>query len=238
MEENWKERTVLLLGEEKTKKLQKSHVLIVGLGGVGGYAAEQLARAGLGEMTIIDGDKVHPSNRNRQLLALMSTNSKSKAKLMQDRLLDINPNIKLTVIDEYIKEDRIKELLNKHYDYVIDAIDTLISKTHLIFRSLENGLPIISSMGAGGKTDPSLIKIADISETHDDKLARMLRKRLHRIGVFTGAKVIFSPEKINPSAFVFTEDDQGKKSTVGTLSYMPALFGLYISSVVIRDLIS
>lgn len=238
MKEDWKERTLLLLGKDKVEKLKNSHVLIVGLGGVGAYAAEQLARAGVGEMTIVDGDKVHESNRNRQLLALISTINKDKAELMQDRLLDINPKIKLTIINEYLKEDRIKELLQNHYDYVVDAIDTLIPKTHLIFRSLESGLRIVSSMGAGGKTDPSLIQIADISESHDDKLARMLRKRLHRMGVYKGVKVVFSPEKINPSAVIISEGEQNKLTTVGTVSYMPAIFGLYISSVVIRDLIS
>ena len=237
MKEDWKERTLLLLGEDKVKKLNNSHVLIVGLGGVGAYVAEELARAGIGEMTIVDSDKVHESNRNRQLLALISTNNKDKVLLMQNRLLDINPQIKLTVINEFLKEDRIKELLQNHFDYVVDAIDTLIPKTQLIFRSLESGLRIVSSMGAGGKTDPSFVKIADISESHDDKLARMLRKRLHRLGVYTGVKVVFSPEKIDPSAVIISEGEQYKLTTVGTISYMPAIFGLYISSVVIRDLI-
>ncbi len=237
MVENWKERTELLLGKEKINTLQKSHILVVGLGGVGAYVAEQLARAGIGEMTIIDGDSVHSSNLNRQLLALKSTQKQDKALLMKDRLLDINPELKLHVINEYIKEDRIIEILNHPYDYIVDAIDTLSPKVSLLIESLEKNLPIISSMGTGGKMDPSLIQIADISESFNDNLARMIRKRLHKKGIYTGVKVVFSSEIINSSAVILVENEQNKRTTVGTISYMPALFGNFISAVVIRDLL-
>lgn len=235
--DNWKERTELLLGKEKLDKLQNSHVLVVGLGGVGAYAAEQIARSGVGCMTIIDGDTVHPSNRNRQLLALVTNHDKHKAILMQERLLDINPDIQLNVINDFITEDRFGEILDKQYDYVVDAIDTLTPKVHLILNSLKYGHNIISSMGTGGKLDPSQILIADISETHDDGLARMLRKRLHKLGVYTGVKSVFSPERINPDAIIITEGEMNKRTTVGTISYMPAIFGNYIASEVIRDLL-
>lgn len=233
----WQERTILLFGEEKTEKLRKSHVLIVGLGGVGAYAAEQLARAGIGEMTIVDGDQVQPGNRNRQLLALVSTQEKDKAPIMQQRLLDINPALKLKVINEYITEDKMSELLDNTFDYVVDAIDTLAPKIALIYESLQKEHRIISSMGAGGKTDPSQVQIADISNTHNDNLARVLRKRLHRKGVFEGIKVVFSPEKIDKSAIILSEGEINKRTTVGTVSYMPAIFGNFISSVVIREII-
>jgi tRNA A37 threonylcarbamoyladenosine dehydratase len=235
---DWQERTKLLFGEEKVKKLNQSHVLIVGLGGVGAYAAEQIVRAGVGQVTIVDGDRVQASNRNRQLAALSSTVSQSKTVIMQQRLLDINPDLKITAIDEYIKDDRMIEILDQSYDYVVDAIDTLAPKIFLIYHALQKKLPIVSSMGAGGKTDPSQVQIADISKSHNDNLARILRKRLHRMGVYTGVKVVFSPEKVNPETIILTEGEQNKKTTVGTISYMPAIFGNFISSIVIRDLIA
>lgn len=233
---DWQERTLLLLGEEKLEKLHQSHVLIVGLGGVGAYAAEQIVRAGVGQVTIVDGDVVSPSNKNRQLVALESTLCQSKAIIMKNRLLDINPNLKIHAINEYIKDERMKEILDDDFDYVVDAIDTLAPKILLIYHAIQKKLKIVSSMGAGGKTDPSQVQIADISKSHDDNLARILRKRLHRMGVYEGIKVVFSPEKINPQSIILTEGEQNKKTTVGTISYMPAVFGLFISSVVIRDL--
>ncbi len=235
---NWQERTKLLFGEEKLKRLQQSHVLIVGLGGVGAYAAEQIVRAGVGEVTIVDGDRVHPGNRNRQLAALVSTEGMEKALVMQQRLLDINPDLKIHVVNEYIRDERMIEILSHPYDYVVDAIDTLAPKIFLLYHSLQKGHRVASSMGAGGKTDPSMVQIADISKSHNDNLARILRKRLHRLGVFEGIKVVFSPELVDNSAIILTENEQNKITTVGTVSYMPAIFGNFISSIVIRDLIS
>jgi len=233
---DWQERTQLLLGEEKVKKLNQSHVLIVGLGGVGAYAAEQIVRAGVGRVTIIDGDTVNPSNKNRQLLALSSTLKQPKALLMEQRLLNINPLLKIKSINEYIKDDRMLEILDQPFDFVVDAIDTLAPKIFLIYHAIQKKMKIVSSMGAGGKTDPSQVQIADISQSYNDNLARILRKRLHRMGVYSGFKVVFSPEKVNPESIVLTEGEQNKKTTVGTISYMPAVFGLFMSSVVIRDL--
>lgn len=234
----WQERTKLLFGAEKVKQLNKSRVLIVGMGGVGAYAAEQIVRAGIGSITIIDGDVVQASNKNRQLAALTSTELQSKAEIMEKRLLDINPELEITSINEYIKDNRMKDILDDSYDYIVDAIDTLAPKIFLIYHAIQKNLKIVSSMGAGGKTDPTQIQIADISKSYNDNLARILRKRLHRMGIYTGVKVVFSPERVNPESIILTEGEQNKKTTVGTISYMPAAFGNFISSVVIRDLIA
>ncbi len=236
--ENWKDRTLLLLGDKKLKQLEESHVLIVGLGGVGAYAAEQIVRSGIGELTIIDSDKVNPSNINRQLIALNSTINVAKTSLMQARLLDINPQLKLHVTNEFLDDSNIQDIVKNSFDYVVDAIDTLTPKVDLINHCFKNDIPLISSMGAGGRLDPSKVQIADISDTFNDNLARMIRKRLHKIAIYQGIKVVFSSEKVDPSAIVLTEGERNKKTTVGTISYMPAIFGNFISSVVIRDLLS
>jgi len=232
----WLTRTELIVGVEGLDKLKAARVLVVGLGGVGAYAAEMICRAGVGRMTIADGDKIHPSNRNRQLPALKSTEGLYKATVMGDRLNDINPDLDLTVIREYIKDERMIEILDEGFDYVVDAIDTLSPKVFLIYHSFQKKLPIVSSMGAGGKFDPAKICIADISETTDCNLARILRKRLHRLGVREGVTAVFSPEVVDKSKIKIVSGEQNKASVVGTISYMPALFGITCASVVIRDL--
>jgi tRNA A37 threonylcarbamoyladenosine dehydratase len=235
---DWSERTELLLGKEQVDKLSKKHVLIAGLGGVGAYAAELICRAGIGKMTIIDGDIVQTTNRNRQLIALRSTEGKSKAELMEKRLLDINAELDITTINEYIRDERMIEILDGDYDYVVDAIDTLSPKIFLIYHALKKGHKVASSMGAGGKKDPTQIKISDISQSYNCKLASILRKRLHRLGVYSGVKVVFSPEKVAKEAVVLTEGEQNKKSTVGTISYMPPAFGCFLASIVLQDLLT
>jgi tRNA A37 threonylcarbamoyladenosine dehydratase len=233
---DWLTRTELLLDEEKLKKLKNSSVLVVGLGGVGSWAAEMICRAGVGCMTIVDGDNVHPTNRNRQLPALKSTEGLAKAEVMGQRILDINPDIRLTVIQEYIKDDRMREILDRSYDYVVDAIDTLSPKIFLIYHSLQRKLPLVSSMGAGGKFDPARVNISDISETTDCSLARILRKRLHRLGIREGFTAVYSAEVIDKEKIISTDGEQNKASIVGTISYMPAAFGIACASVVLRDL--
>ena len=235
---HWLERTELLLGTEQVAKLKNKHVLIVGLGGVGAYAAEQICRAGIGQMTIVDGDTIHLTNINRQLPALNSTVGLPKAEYLGKRLLDINPNLKLNIIQEYLRDDRMKEVLLQHYDYVVDAIDTLSPKIFLIHDAYKNGLRVVSSMGSGGKLDPSKVEIADISESHNCPLARILRKRLHRLGIRTGIKVVYSPEEVPENATRPCEGEPNKKTTVGTISYMPPIFGCFIASVVVRDLLA
>jgi len=235
---SWLERTELLLGAEKLEKLKNSNVLVVGLGGVGAYAAEQLCRAGIGKMTIADGDVVEVSNRNRQLPALISTDKRPKAEILAERFMDINPELRLKVVNDFIRDEKTIELLmSQHFDFVVDAIDTLAPKVFLIYHATELGLKVVSSMGAGGKMDPSKIQISDISKSYNCKLARMLRKRLSKLGIKKGITVVFSPEKISEEA-VRIEEGQNKKSTVGTISYMPPIFGCFISSVVIQELFS
>lgn len=238
--EDWQLRTELMLGKDKHEKLKKSNVLVVGLGGVGAYAAELICRAGVGKMTVIDGDTVDPTNRNRQLLALKSTHGKSKAELMGERLKDINPDLELTAIHEYLRDDRMKEVLNENFDYVVDAIDTLSPKTYLLKICVERNLRIISSMGSGAKSDPSKVQVADIDKSYNCMLARAIRKRLHKMGIKKGIKVVFSTEEAAEGAVVGLEEGEltNKRSLVGTISYMPAIFGIYCASVVIRDLIS
>lgn len=225
-----------MAGKEKIERLNKAHVLVCGLGGVGSYAAEQLARAGIGALTIVDGDTIHETNRNRQLPALTSTHGDFKAVVVAERLTDINPDLKLTVIQEYIKDQRMIDILEKGYDYVIDAIDTLSPKVYLIYHTMRLGIPLVSSMGSGGKFDPSLIKVSDIDETYNCKLAYYMRKRLHKLGIWKGFKAVYSPEVVSREAVALMEGELNKKSTVGTISYMPAMFGCYCASVVIRDI--
>jgi tRNA threonylcarbamoyladenosine dehydratase len=234
--DHWLSRTELILGKEGVEKLKASNVLVVGLGGVGAYAAEMICRSGVGSMTIVDGDYVHASNRNRQLPALISTEGRSKSEIMGERLIDINPEIKLTVINEFIRDERMIEILDAGYDYVVDAIDTLSPKIFLIHNSLQRKFKVVSSMGAGGKFDPVKINISDISETNNCSLARILRKKLHRLGVRDGFTAVYSPEGIDRSKVVPTSGEQNKASIVGTISYMPAAFGIACASVVIRNL--
>lgn len=234
---DWLERTELLLGEEKLSLLRRANVLVVGVGGVGAYAAEMIVRAGVGRMTIADADAVAESNINRQLVALHSTVGMAKCEVLAARLRDINPELQLRAVNRYIKDAETDTLLDSdRFDYVVDAIDTLSPKLALIKGALDRGLPLVSSMGAGAKTDPTLMEIKDISKTHHCPLAHMLRKRLHKIGINSGFRAVFSPEPIREGAMILC-DEQNKKSNVGTISYLPAMFGIGCASVVIRDLI-
>jgi len=234
----WKSRTNLLVGEPGIEKLHHARVLVAGLGGVGAQAAEQLCRAGVGHLTVVDGDFIQVTNRNRQLAALVSTEGHAKTDVMSRRLLDINPKLSLTIVQEYIKDERLIEVLNGNYDYVVDAIDTLGPKVHLLFNAVKLGIPVISSMGSGGKLDPGLVQVADLGDSHSCRLAYYIRKRLHVMGVWKGIKVVFSPEAVSRLSVSLTDGELNKKSTVGTISYMPAVFGCFCASVVIRDIIA
>ena len=226
-----------MIGTEGLKKLSDSHVLIAGLGGVGSFAAEFLCRAGIGELTIVDSDKIQPSNRNRQIAALLSNEGKLKTEVVGSRLKDINDSLNLKMINNYIQDEKIIEILSlAKYDYVVDAIDTLSPKLYLIYNTLKLNYKLVSSLGTGRKFDPELVKIADISETYNCKLAYYLRKRLHKLDIFSGFKVVFSPEEANEGSVKLIENEKNKKSRVGTISYMPAIFGCFMASVVIRDL--
>jgi tRNA threonylcarbamoyladenosine dehydratase len=234
--EEWLTRSEMIFGKESIEKLKSAHVLVVGLGGVGAYAAEMICRSGVGAMTIVDGDKINSSNRNRQLPALVSTEGMSKAEVMGSRLKDINPAVRLTIINEYIKDERMKDILKTGFDFVVDAIDTLSPKIFLIYHSIQNNYPVVSSMGAGGKFDPTMIRISDISETTNCPLARILRKRLHRLGIREGFTAIYSTEAVDKKKVIISEETENKASIVGTVSYMPAAFGIACASVVIRSL--
>jgi len=228
-----------MLGDAPMEQLMTKNVLVIGLGGVGAICAEMIVRAGVGKITIVDNDRVDASNINRQIQALHSTVDMSKAKVLSARLLDINPNLQLTAHEMYIKEEITTNLLESApWDYVVDCIDTLSSKVFLITQCLDMKLPIVSSMGAGGKLDPSQIMVTDISKTYVCNLARYVRKRLQSLGLKKGLKVVFSPEKADQDKIIVTEKAFPKKSIIGTLSYMPAMFGCTVASVVIRDLMA
>lgn len=234
---SWQERTRLLLGQEKLTTINSAHILVVGLGGVGAYATEMLARAGVGELTIADADTIGESNINRQLIALHSTIGRAKTEVLAERLMDINPNLKLHIHTEYIRDEKTYELLDAaKYDYVVDCIDTLSPKVNLIAGALERGIPLVSSMGAGAKTDPTKIEVKDIEKSHHCPLAHMLRKRLHKLGIRSGFWAVFSPEPVREGSMIIAEETN-KKSNVGSISYIPAAFGCVCSSVVIRDLL-
>lgn len=237
MVEDWKQRTQLLLGEEKMERLQQAHVLVVGLGGVGAYAAEMICRAGVGRMTIVDADTVQPTNINRQLPALHSTMGREKAEVLAARFKDINPDIQLTVLPVFLKDDNIPELLDAaRYDFIVDAIDTLAPKCYLIAEALKRHIKIVSSMGAGAKSDITQIRFADIWDTYHCGLSKAVRKRLQKLGIKRKLPVVFSTEQADPKAVLLTEDEQNKKSTCGTVSYMPAVFGCYLAEYVIKRL--
>lgn len=237
MNSNWLERTKLLIGNKNQTKLKHAHILIVGLGGVGSFAAEFITRAGIGKLTIVDGDVVDITNVNRQLPALNSTVDKSKVDIVGDRLIDINPSLRLRRVNEFLEPERIRALLeSEKFDFVMDCIDSLKPKEELIFWCKRLNIKVISSMGAGGKLDPSKVMVRDLSKTYNCMLAQKLRKRLKKRLVDKGVRAVFSSEQQIPDSLQLVENGAFKKSFYGTISYMPALFGLYAASDVIRYL--
>jgi tRNA A37 threonylcarbamoyladenosine dehydratase len=233
----WMGRTQLLLGEEKLSKLINSNVLVVGLGGVGGIAAEMIARAGVGKMTIVDADTVDPTNRNRQIPALYSTEGVLKTDVLKARLLDINPDLELTVVPEYFRDELTHKILDEgNFDYALDCIDTLSPKVFFIKACIDRKIPLVSSMGAGNKVDPTQVRVDDISKSYNCKLAKYTRKYLHKFGIRKGVKVVFSAEEAQQYMGVTMVGARNKKSAPGTISYLPAVFGCTVASVAIRDL--
>jgi tRNA A37 threonylcarbamoyladenosine dehydratase len=234
---DWKDRTRLLLGD-KLSRLEDAHVLVAGLGGVGAYAAEMLCRAGIQTLTLIDADVVDKTNRNRQLPALTSTEGRLKTEVMRDRLLDTNPDLTLHILSEFLRDERIAEVLDLHpYNYIIDAIDSLSPKAFLIAEALKRNIPIVSAMGAGGKIDPSKVQVADISKTYQCPLASYMRKRLRKMGITTGFQAVFSTEEQMQNTNREDIISEFKRTTVGTISYMPAVFGCWCAAVCVRELI-
>ena len=219
---DWQQRTELLLGEEKMERIRNAHVLVVGLGGVG-----------VGRMTIVDADTVQPTNMNRQLPAMHSTLGRTKAEVLAARYKDINPAIELTVLPVYLKDENIPELLDADkYDFIVDAIDTISPKCFLIYEAMKRRIKIVSSMGAGA----TQVRFADLWETYHCGLSKAVRKRLQKMGMKRKLPVVFSTEQADPKAVLLTEDEQNKKSTCGTVSYMPAVFGCYLAEYVIKRL--
>ena len=234
---NWKQRTELLLGEDKMARLQSAHVLVVGLGGVGAYAAEMICRAGVGRMTIVDADTVQITNLNRQLPAMHSTLGMFKADVLEARFKDINPDLELKVLPVFLKDENIPDLLDAdEYDFIVDAIDTLSPKCYLIYHALQRRIKIVSSMGAGAKSDITQVRFADLWDTYHCGLSKAVRKRLQKMGVKRKVPVVFSTEQADPKAVLLTEDEMNKKSTCGTVSYMPAVFGCYLAEYVLKRL--
>lgn len=222
---DWQVRTELLLGEDALIRLKDAKVAVIGLGGVGAYAAEMITRAGVGSLLILDSDVVNPSNKNRQLIALDSTMGKSKVDILSERLKDINPQLRITGIKEYLTEENVSDLLkDQSFDFIVDAIDTLSPKIALITYALKNSIPLVSSMGAGAKVDATKIRIKDISKSFNCPLAYILRKKLRKVGISKGFDVVFS-EELPDSEAIIPVEEQNKKSQVGTISYLPAVFG-------------
>ena len=237
MRDEWQQRTELLLGEEKMERLRKAHVLVVGVGGVGAYAAEMLCRAGVGKMTIVDADTVQPSNMNRQLPALRSALGRFKVEVLAGRFRDINPELELHVMPVYLKDEAIPELLDSAaFDFIVDAIDTVAPKCFLIYHALKRRMKIVSSMGAGAKKDITQVRFADLWYTYHCGLSKAVRKRLQKMGMKRKLPGVFSTEQADPEAVVLVEGEANKKSTVGTISYMPAVFGCYLAEYVIGKL--
>ncbi|MBB1542420.1 MAG: tRNA threonylcarbamoyladenosine dehydratase [Riemerella sp.] len=238
MQSEWLQRTELLVKEEGIERLQSANILIVGLGGVGSFAAEFLVRSGIGNLTIVDGDTVDITNINRQLPALNSTIGKNKTDVVAERILDINPEINLKKINEFLEPERMEEILTQEkFDYVLDCIDSLSPKLALIITCKRKKIKLVSAMGAGGKTDPSKVMVRDISKTNNCFLAKQIRKKLKKEQIHKGFRCVFSTEIQDENSLKMTDGSNYKKSFYGTISYMPAIFGLYAAAEVIRFLL-
>jgi tRNA A37 threonylcarbamoyladenosine dehydratase len=232
----WQERAELLFKTEGLNNLTNANVLVVGLGGVGSFAAEFLARAGVGNMTIVDGDVVDITNINRQLPALHSTIGMPKVHVVGDRLMDINPELNLIRLEEFLSPERAFEVVSENFDYVLDCIDSITPKLNLIIAAKRKRVKIISSMGAGGKMDASKVKVTDISKSENCFLAKTMKRRLKEVKI-DKLKVVFSSEIQDESSLKMTDGNNFKKSFYGTNSWMPCLFGLYAAETVVRYLL-
>lgn len=241
----WTDRTKILVGEKGLEQLSEATVAVIGLGGVGAVAAEMVARAGVGRMLILDSDTVSDTNRNRQIIALTSTIGSRKTEIVASRLLDINPQLQLTVRGDYLTEENVAEIfgsITKERLFVIDAIDTLAPKLSLIRYCVDNHIPMVSSMGSGAKYDVTKIRITDISKSFNCPLAYIVRKRLRHMGISKGFKVVFSEELPDENAIVEMAPEEltevsNKKSQVGTISYLPAAFGCACAQAAVESIL-
>ncbi|MDD4819439.1 MAG: tRNA threonylcarbamoyladenosine dehydratase [Flavobacteriales bacterium] len=239
MDAKWTDRERLLIGDDGLKKLSDAHVLIVGMGGVGAFAAEFITRAGIGHLTIVDADTISLTNINRQLPATHSTIGASKVHTMASRLLDINPQLDLHVVEKFLLPENAFEIVNTEYSFVMDCIDSISPKLSLIYSATQKGVPLVSSMGAGGRLDPTAVRVADISKSHNCPLARNIRKRIKQeTGKNArGFAAVYSEELADENSMEMVSGEQFKRSYYGTISYMPATFGLVAASYVIRELL-
>lgn len=226
-------RERMLLGEEAVERLQKSHVIVFGLGGVGSFAVEALARAGVGELTLVDHDTISLTNRNRQLYALHSTMGRWKAEVACERVRDINPDCRVHVIPEFYLPEHAERFWGARYDYIVDAIDTVSAKIDLACRAQELGIPIIASMGTGNKLDPSRFEVADIYDTQVCPLCRVMRRELKKRDV-KKLKVVYSREE--PRKPAPCGEETGKRAVPGSISFVPPAAGLLLAGEVIRAL--
>lgn len=230
------ERSLLVFDQQAMTQLQNSHVLIAGVGGVGGFVAEALARAGVGKLTLVDHDKVSPSNKNRQIVALNSTIGQLKVEVMAQRIYDINPLCEVKTVARFMEPESMPDLVAQGFDFIVDAIDSLNCKVALVEQSFKQGVPVVSSMGAGRRIDPSKIQLTDISKTYGCGLARVMRQRLKKVGIQKGIPVVFSSEiPKEPGPFETIEGARGRVVN-GTASYMPGIFGLMLAGLVVQHL--
>ncbi len=234
MEENWKQRTEYVLGQDALCKLEKAHVAVFGVGGVGGFTVEALARAGVGTFTLVDHDRVSLTNINRQIIALRSTVGQLKVEVMEKRIRDINPDACVHARDCFFLPENAEEFDFTAYDYVVDAVDTVTAKLAIITRAKESRTPVISAMGAGNKLDPSLFRVTDIYSTENDPLSRVMRRELRK-RMITDLKVVWSPEK--PTRLPGEDEGEpGERPVPGSVSFVPSAAGLVMAGEVIRDL--
>jgi tRNA A37 threonylcarbamoyladenosine dehydratase len=246
-------RTELLVGPEGLRKLKAASVAVFGLGGVGGFAAEALCRAGIGRLTIVDFDDICLTNVNRQIHAMDGTVGRAKSEVMAERLRLISPDAEIVPYRDFYSAENSAFLLAPGYDYVVDAIDHFTSKIHLIKSCRDRGIPIISSMGAAAKLDPTAVQVADISKTHKCRMARSVRKLLRKEGIERGVRVVFSTEEYREqevkdagckgNCICPNKEDQRfscehRRVILGSISYIPAIFGLTMAGVVVNDLLA
>ncbi len=231
----WYERTRMILGNEAIDKLKEASVIIFGIGGVGSFVSEAVARAGVGKITLVDNDKVSLTNINRQIVALNSTVGKMKTEVMAERIKDINPECDVKCVNEFILYDNINDVINEKFDYCVDAVDTVTAKLAIIMKCNELNIPVISSMGTGNKLNPEMLEVADIYKTSVCPLAKVMRKELKARGV-KSLKVCYSKEE--PVTPLESKEVTNKRSTPGSISFVPSVAGLIIGGEVVKGIVN
>lgn len=234
--ERWDDRTVRLLGRGAVDRLSAAHVLVVGCGGVGGYVLEMLARSGVGHLTIVDADCVSVTNLNRQLIALHHDIGRPKVQLWDERCRNIHPECRVEAVQDFVDPQNVDSLLDTGFDFVADCIDTVAPKVALLTACKQRGIRVISSMGAGGRIDPTAVRYADLWDTRQDGLARAVRAAFKRMGRRPSIPVVYSPEAPRAASLIMEQGLENKRSGYGTLATLPSIFGIYMASFIIRKL--